>query len=374
MDLKLNEMQQLTKSMVAELSEKKISPMAERHDQERIFPEECIAEIAKQQLLGMIAPSAYGGPGIDTLTFGVAIEEMGKACGSTAVTVCAHNAMAIYPISKYGSENTKSKYLPELAHGKKIGGMAYMEDGVGFLKNDMNTKYHKEGDSYILNGEKFFVINGARNGIYIVIANGENGPLACVVESAFDGVSFGEREDTLGFKGASIASMRLENCEVPKENILGAEGEGLMIAEDSIALASIGTAALAIGLSEAALKASVEYANTRIQFGQKIGNFQAIQWMLVEMHSEIEASRYLTYKAAIMRDSDEDFEVPASVAKIKATESAIRIGNRAVQVHGGVGYTKEMPLERYYRDAVMTNVIFGTSEIHREKIAKHLLR
>ena len=372
MDFKLSEVQALTRGMVRELSDKEVKPLAAKVDQEAEFPSGTLEKIAQLQMLGLLAPADSGGAGVDTVTYAIVIEELARACASTAYVVEAHNTQCIFPIAAFGSDDQKARFLPPLASGQKLGSLAVLENGAGLDLNALNTTAAPDSDGYRITGKKVFVPSAARAGVFIVAARTEKGPSLFIVEAG-DGIIPGKPDDLLGIRGAGIAPLEL-NVHVPAANLLGQEGGAAKLLDAVFALEKIALGAGAVGVSQAAIEASVEYSKMRVQFGSPIAKFQAIQVMISDMVMETEASRLLVYRAAFGRDADEDLRVSASLAKAHAAESSVRVGNRAVQVHGGVGYTKEMPVERYYRDAMALAVYPMTPDALRLAMAAELLK
>jgi len=372
MDFKPSEVQALTRGMVREFSEKEVKPRAEKTDQEREFPSEALEKIAGLQMLGLLAPAEAGGAGVDTVTYAIVIEELARACASTAFVVEAHNSQCIFPIAAFGSDDQKGRFLQALSSGQKLGTLAVLESGAGLDLAALNTTAAPDSDGFRITGKKVFVPAASHASIFLVVARTEKGPSLFIVEKG-DGVTPGKVDDLLGVRGAGIGPVEF-NVHVPAANLLGAEGGAARMLEAIFALGNIALGAAAVGISQAAIEASVEYAKMRVQFGSPIAKFQAIQVMVADMALETEASRLLVYRAAFARDADEDLRVPSSLAKAHAAEGSVRVGNKAVQVHGGVGYTKEMPVERYYRDAMALAVLPATPDSQRLTLAAELLK
>ncbi|MBM4249165.1 MAG: acyl-CoA dehydrogenase [Euryarchaeota archaeon] len=372
MDFKPSEVQALTRGMVREFSEKEVRPRAEKTDQEALFPSDTLEKMAQLQILGLLAPSESGGAGVDTVTYAIVIEELARACASTAFVVEAHNSQCIFPIAAFGSDDQRGRFLPALSSGGTLGTLAVLESGAGLDLGDLKTIAAPDSDGFRLSGRKVFVPSAGRAGLFIVAARTDKGPSLFIVERG-EGVAPGAPDDLLGVRGAGLASVAF-NLHVPAENLLGAEGGAGKMLESVFALGSIALGAGAVGVSQAAIEASVEYSKLRVQFGSPIARFQAIQVMIADMAMQTESSRLLVYRAAFARDQDEDLRVMASLAKALAAESSVRVGNRAVQVHGGVGYTKEMPVERYYRDAMALAVMPHTPDAGRLAAAAELLK
>lgn len=373
MEFELSETQILIKNMVRELAEKELEPNAEKYDDERVFPIETIKKISALKLLGIFVPEKYGGTNLDTITYSLILEELGRCCASTAMSVAIHNSLVCYPIAKFGTEEQKEKYLPKLANGEKLGAFALTEEDVGSEISAIKTTAVKNGDFYTINGKKAFIINGNKADILIVGAKTRDMLSLFIVEKR-DGVIGTRGEDTLGFRSSDISTIKFNNLKVPKENLLGNEGDLEKIYTEISDLHKIGISSIALGITRAALEVSASYANTRVQFGRPIGTFQAIQQMIGDMAIELEASRLLVLKAAYLRDRGKDISIPASIAKIFASETAIKSANNAIQVHGGYGFTKEFPVERFFRDALGTSICGGSAELQRLAIAKNFLR
>ena len=372
MDFKPSEVQALTRGMVREFAEKEVKPRAEKTDQESAFPSETLEKIAQLQMLGLLAPAEAGGAGVDTVTYAIVIEELARACASTAFVVEAHNSQCIHPIAAFGTEDQKGRFLQALASGQKLGTMAVLESGAGPDTGALCTTATPEGDGFRVTGTKVFVPSAGHAGVFIVAARTGKGPTLFIVEKG-EGVRPGKEDDLLGVRGAGIAPVEF-NVHVPAADMLGAEGCASKILDSVLALGKIALGAGAVGVSQAAIEASVEYSKMRVQFGSPIAKFQAVQVMIADMAIETEASRLLVYRAAFARDMDEDLRIPASLAKAHAAEAAVRVGNKAVQVHGGVGYTKEMPVERYYRDAMALAVYPSTPDAQRLTMAAEILK
>jgi butyryl-CoA dehydrogenase len=372
MDFKPSEVQALTRGMVREFAEKEVKPRAEKTDQEADFPSDTLEKMAQLQILGLLAPSEAGGAGVDTVTYAIVIEELARACASTAFVVEAHNSQCIFPIAAFGSDDQKGRFLPDLSSGRKLGTLAVLESGAGLDLGALNTTAAPDSDGFRITGKKVFVPSAAPAGVLIVAARSDKGPSLFIVEKG-DGVSPGKADDLLGIRGAGIAPVEF-NVHVPAANMLGVEGGAARMLEAVAALGNIALGAGAVGISQAAIEASVEYSKIRVQFGSPISKFQAIQVMIADMAMQNESSRLMVYRAAFGRDADEDLRVMASLAKAQAAESSVRVGNKAVQVHGGVGYTKEMPVERYYRDAMALAVLPATPDAQRLAAAAELLK
>jgi butyryl-CoA dehydrogenase len=378
MSFALTETQRIMKNMVDEFAKKELEPTAEERDQTGTFSREIFNKLGTQMLTGMIVPQDIGGAGLDMMSYTIVIEALSKICASTAITLENHTTLGTYPIIKYGTPEQKEKFAKPLAAGSKLGAFAVTEANAGSDISAIETTAVLDGNDYVINGKKMFIINGGEADIITIAATmdkekGADGLSMFIIEKETSGFSVGVREETMGLRAANIAELIFDNCRVPKENMLGDEFSGKNIIEDAWTLNRIGIASQAVGIAQAALDASIEYSKTRVQFGKTISSFQAIQWMIANMAINLDASRMLVRRAAFLKDSNEDFDVAASIAKVFASESAMETAIKAIQVHGGIGYTTEYPLERFFRDAKATEIYGGTSEIQRALISKKLL-
>ncbi len=396
MNLYLTEEQKMLQQVVRKFASDKIRPLSGKIDATGDIPSHLIKEMAGLGLMGITIPEEYGGGGMDTVCYVIAMEEIASACASTSTIVTVNNSLVCEPIFRYGTEGQKKKFLTPLAKCEILGCFALTEAGAGSdvsaiktsavkenkegLSNNPLTPFVKgEGDGYILNGSKLFVSNGKRAKIAIVFAvtdaaKGHRGISAFIVEKETPGLSIGRVEDKLGIKGSETVEFIFDRCHIPKENLLGQEGDGFKIAMNTLDMGRIGIAAQSVGIAQACLDEAAQYSVKRVQFGKPIAQLQAIQFMIADMAMEIEAARLLTYRAAYMKDKGLKFVKEASMAKLYASETANRCAYKALQIHGGYGYTKDFPLERYYRDARVTTLYEGTSEIQRLTIAKELLK
>jgi butyryl-CoA dehydrogenase len=379
MKLELNDQQKMIKKMVKEFAEKHIAPVAAELDQKEEYPTKILKEMAKLGLLGIIIPTEYGGAGLDTISYATVIEEISRKCSSTGVITSVHNSLVSHPIMKYGTEEQKKKYLTILAKGEEIGAFAATEPNAGSDLGAMQTTAVLKGNKYIINGDKTFITSGPEAGIIIVFAvtnkeAGSKGISAFIVEDSFKGYKVGSIFEKLGINASKTSELIFEDMEVPKENLLGKEGEGFKIALSTLDGGRIGIAAQAVGIARAALDESIEYAKQRQQFGRPLAKFQAIQWMIADMATRIEAARYLVYNASYLKDKGERFSKEAAMAKLYASETAMDAVIKAVQIHGGYGYTKEYAVERLFRDAKITEIYEGTSEVQRLVISGSLLK
>lgn len=378
MDFQLTEEQQLVRAGVREFCEKFVAPAADAVDQEARFPAETVKKLAEQDWLGIPYPEEYGGAGADFLTYILTVEELSRACAATGAIVGVNTSLVCFPLFKFGTEEQKQQYLAPLCRGDTVGAFALTESVTGAEVAAGTTTAVGNGNEYVLNGTKRFVANASVAGVFIVFAladgaKGNGGLSAFIVPAATPGLKVGEQVKKMGTRGAPAAEVILKDCRIPKDHLLGREGDGSVIAATSLDHYRIGAAAQALGITEAALDESVRYSKERVQFDQPICSFQAIQWMLANMAIEIEVSRYLTYHAAWCCDQDLPYRREAAMAKLMAAETAVRQTDTAVQIHGGIGYIKGQKVERLYRDAKITQIAAGTSEAMRMLIAEGLL-
>jgi butyryl-CoA dehydrogenase len=378
MTYQLTDEQQMIQAMVRDFSRKVVMPTAAERDKTGEFPWESLKKMGELGLMGMNVPSEYDGAGVDTVSYSVALEEIAYACASTAVVMSVHNSVACGPIYLFGSEYLRERYLKPLASGKKIGSFALTEASAGSDPSAQKARARREGDSYVLNGNKMFVTTGKNSDITVVTAYTDRekkhlGISAFVVEKGTPGLYVGKEEEKMGLRASDTVELIFEDCRVPADNLLGREGDGFVIAMASLDGGRIGIASQSVGLGQACLDASVKYAKERVQFNRPISNFQGIRWMIADMATQLEAGRLLTLNAAAMKDRREDFSAAASMAKVFASEMANKLAYQAVQIHGGYGYIKEFPVERFYRDARVLTIYEGTSEIQRRVIAKHVI-
>jgi alkylation response protein AidB-like acyl-CoA dehydrogenase len=364
--------------MAKEFAEKEIAPIADRIDRENRYPMELFEKMAKQGLLGMCTPEPYGGSGLDLLSIVVAGEEIAKASMSASAMIGIQAAVTAAPIVRFGSEGQKEAYLQDLATGKRVGAFCLTEPVAGSDAAAIETKAIREGDEYVLNGTKTFITQGEVADLAVVFAKtpGEDGEevTTFLVDKRKSSFRVGSKIEVMGLRGTGTAELVFDNCQVPKENVLGNEGEGFLIAMMTLNESRISVAAGGVGIAQAAFDIAVDYAKQRKAFGRPIGKFQAIQWMLADTLAQIHSARLLTYHAAYLRDQQREFVKEASMAKVFASEVAVEATRRAIQVLGGYGPTKEYPLERYYRDAKMLEIVEGTSEIQRLILAREILR
>lgn len=379
MNFILSKEQELVRQTVKEFAQNKVKPIAAEIDETERFPMENVKLMAKYGMMGIPFSKEYGGAGGDTLAYILAVEELSKVCGSTGVILSAHVSLCASLIDQFGTEDQKQKYLTSLAKGEKIGAFGLTEPNAGTDASGQQTVAVLDGDNYILNGSKIFITNGGVADVFIIFAmtdrsKGVKGISAFIVEKSFEGFSIGKLENKMGIRASSTTELVMENCIVPKENLIGKEGKGFGIAMKTLDGGRIGIAAQALGLAEGALDEAIAYMKERKQFGRQIGAFQGLQWMVAEMDTKIEAAKWLVYKAAFLKDQKMPYSVEAARAKLFAAEVAMEVTTKAVQIFGGYGYTKEYPVERMMRDAKITEIYEGTSEVQRMVISGSILK
>ncbi len=371
----LTEEQQLIRRTVKDFADKHVRPIASEIDEEKRFPTENIKRLADLGLMGMLIPEEYGGSGADTVSYAITIEELSRACASHGVIASVNNSLCAFPIYNWGTEDQRERFLEPLCNGTKLGAYALSEPGAGSDPAGMSSTATKDGDTYTINGQKNFITNGGHADTYIYFAKtdpGERhrGMSAFILDKDMDGFDWSEPEEKMGIRAAHSVQLFLDDVEVPEDRLLGSEGEGFKIAMQVLDGGRIGIGAQAVGIAQACLDASKAYASEREQFGQAIKNFQAIQFKIADMAMRTEVARNQVYKAAAMKDAGEDVTRTASIAKLNASEAAMDNAVQAVQVHGGNGYTTDYPVERYMRDAKITEIYEGTSEIQRLVISR----
>lgn len=383
MDFNLSKKHLLSRSLFRQFAEKEAKPLALETDETEIFPKSTVEKMAKNGFLGIPVPKEYGGQGCDPLTYVMCVEELAKACAATAVIVSAHTSLCIDPILTYGSEAQKQKYIPDLASGKKLGAFGLTEAGAGTDAQGQQTKAVLDGDHWVINGSKCFITNGKEADVYVIIA--VTGTVekrgkrlkeisAFLVEKGTPGFSFGTKEKKMGIRGSSTYELIFTDCRIPKENLLGIQGKGFQIAMHTLDGGRIGIAAQALGIAEGAFDSTVKYVKERKQFGRSIGQFQNTQFQLADMAARIEAARLLVYKAAMAKATQKNYSVEAAMAKLYAAEAAMDVTTKAVQLHGGYGYIREYEVERMMRDAKITEIYEGTSEVQRMVISGDILK
>jgi len=377
LDFNLSDEQKLFQKVVREFCDKKLKPMAEKIDKEEYFPKELYKEMGQMGLLGMTVPQEYGGAGIDRVSYMIALEEISRVCGSTGITVEAHNSLGVGHIYERGTEEQRKKYLPKLTNGEGFAAWALTEPNAGSDAASGQTTAVLEKDNWVINGTKQFITTGDIADVVIVMtmtdkSKGAKGISAIIVEKDTPGFKVGQLEDKLGLRGSHTAELIFENCKVPKENIIDKPGMGFIGAMNILDRGRTAIGAMSVGIARGALEDSIEYAKQRQQFGRPIGKFQAIQWKIANMATEIDAARLLVYRAAYLEDQNVNFTKEASMAKLFASEMAMRATNNAIQIFGGYGYTREYPVERYFRDIKLCEIGEGTSEVQRMVISRQL--
>jgi acyl-CoA dehydrogenase len=375
----LTEEQEMTRKMVRDFAEKEIKPGAEERDEKEEFSREIFDKMGELGITGIPWPEEYGGAGSDYVSYAIAVEELSRVEASAGTTLSAHVSLCSWPIYKYGTEEQKERFLKPLALGEKLGAYALTEATAGTDAASLRTTASRDGDSYILNGNKIFITNADYAEIYIVFAVTDKekkakGISAFIVEKGTPGFSFGKKERKMGLRASPTGELIFDNCRVPKENLLGEEGEGFKIAMSTLDGGRNGIAAQAVGIAQGALEEAVAYARSREQFGQPIANFQAIAFMLADMATKIEAARLLTYQAAFLESQGLPYGKASAMAKLFASEVAMEVTTNAVQIFGGYGYTRDYPVERFMRDAKITQIYEGTSEVQRLVISRFLTR
>ena len=384
MDFMLSKQHEMARTLFKEFAEKEVKPLAQEVDETEVFPRGTVEKMAKAGFLGIPVPREYGGQGCDPLTYAMCVEELSKVCGTTGVIVSAHTSLCCDPIMTYGTEEQKQKYLVPLAKGEKLGAFGLTEPGAGTDAQGQQTKAVLDGDEWRLNGSKIFITNGKEADVYVIFAvtgvvtdkKGRNKKLisAFIVEKGTPGFTFGTKEKKMGIRGSSTYELIFTDCRIPKENLLGQEGKGFGIAMHTLDGGRIGIAAQALGLAEGALERTVEYVKERKQFGRAIGAFQNTQFQLADMATRVQAAQLLVYRAAMAKATQKVYSVEAAQAKLYAAEVAMEVTTKAVQLHGGYGYIREYDVERMMRDAKITEIYEGTSEVQRMVISGALLK
>jgi alkylation response protein AidB-like acyl-CoA dehydrogenase len=379
MSFKFTEEQLMIRSMVRDLSRTEFAPKAMERDKTKTFPADNLKKLGELGLMGMMVPPEYGGSGADTVSYVLALAEVAYACAATAVVMSVHNSIVCESILRFGTEDQKKRYFRQLASGEVLGAFALTEPNAGSDPARQTTKAVFDGDSYVLNGTKRFTTTGKNAGLIIVTAKTDEearhkGISAFLVKQGTPGLTVGHLEDKMGLRASDTADLIFENCRIPAEDLLGNEGDGFLIAMTGLDGGRIGIAAQSVGVAQAAFDAAVHYSQEREQFGQTISKFQGLRWMIADMATEIEAARLMMLSAAEMKDNGENYTLQASMAKLFASEMVNRITAKAVQIHGGYGFTKEYPVERYYRDARVFTIYEGTSEIQRVVISNLIFK
>ena len=379
MDFELSKQQKLAQKIAREFAQQELEPNAQERDETIEFPRDAIQKLAKLGFMGISIPKEYGGAALDNVSYTLIIEELAKACASTAIIVAVHNSVCAFPIHLLGTEKQKQNYLIPLAQGKKLGAFALTEPNAGSDPASMETTAELKGKHYILNGTKIFITNGGSADIVIVMASTDRskrsrGITSFIVEKGTKGFYVGTKENKIGIRGSDTCELIFENCAVPVENVLGTPGDGLVSALTTLDTGRIGVGAQALGVAQGAMEESIKYAMERKQFGRPIGDFQAIQWMIADMATEIAAARFLVQRAAWLKDQGRPFALESSMAKLYASEVAMRTATKAIQIHGGYGCMKDYKVERYFRDAKVIEIYEGTSEIQRLIIARNVIK
>ena len=379
MTIHLTDEQRMVQNLIREFARKKVAVEAADRDRNKIFPKDILKQMAKLDLMGMMIPPEYGGGGTDTVSYVLALSEIAAACASSAVVMSVQNSIVCESLYRFGTEEQKERFLVPLASGKVIGAFALTEPDAGSDPVSQKTTAVRDGDHYILNGTKRFITSGKNAKTVIVTAQTDpsmkhKGITAFVVTKKNPGLKVGHEENKMGLRASDTTDLIFDECRVPVEDRLGEEGEGFKIAMKGLDCGRIGIAAQSIGVAGAALEAAIHYARERRQFGQSISKFQGLRWIIADMATEIEAARQLTLSAAAMKDRGENFTMQASMAKLFASEMVNRITAKAIQMHGGYGFTTDYPVERYYRDARVFTIYEGTSEIQRIVISNQLLK
>ena len=377
MDFHLTKEQEMLRKLYREFAQNEVKPLAEEVDEEERFPVETVKKLGKLGMMGIYFPKEYGGAGADVLSYAMCVEEMAKVCGTTAVIISSHTSLCCAPIFENGTEEQKKKYLPKLCSGEWIGAFGLTEPNAGTDASGQQTTAVLDGDHYVLNGSKIFITNAGFADVFIIFAMtdkkaGNHGISAFIVERNFPGFSVGKHEKKMGIRGSSTCELIMEDCIVPKENLLGQLNKGFKIAMKTLDGGRIGIAAQALGLGEGAIDEAIAYTQERVQFGRRISQFQNTQFQLADMHTRMQAAQYLVYAAASKKQSGEPYSMDAAMAKLFAAEAASDVTRRAVQLFGGYGYTREYPVERMMRDAKITEIYEGTSEVQRIVISSHM--
>jgi len=379
MNFSLTKEQELFQQMIRDFAENEVKPLAAEVDEQERFPIETVEKMAKIGIMGIPIPKQYGGAGGNNLMYSMAVEELSAVCGTTGVIVSAHTSLCAAPIMEHGTEEQKQKYLPKLASGEWIGAFGLTEPNAGTDAAGQQTTAVEDGDNYIINGSKIFITNAEYAHVYVIFAmtdksQGTRGITAFIIEKGTPGFSFGKKEKKMGIKGSATNELIFENCVLPKANMLGKLSKGFGIAMKTLDGGRIGIAAQALGLAQGAINETVKYVKERKQFGRALSAFQNTQFQLADMNTKTEASRMLVRKAAYKKDNKIAYSVDAAMAKLYAAETAMEVTNKAVQLHGGYGYTREYPVERMMRDAKITEIYEGTSEVQRMVISANMLK
>ena len=388
MDFTLNKEHEMARTLFKEFAENEAKPLAQEVDEKEMFPRETVDKMAKYGFLGIPVPKEFGGQGCDILTYVMCVEELSKVCGTSGVIVSAHTSLCVDPIMTFGTPEQKAKYLVPLAKGEKLGAFGLTEPGAGTDAQGQQTKAVLDGDEWVLNGSKCFITNGKEADVYVIFA--VTGKIekkgrvmkeisAFIVEKGTPGFTFGTKENKMGIRGSSTYELIFTDCRIPKENLLGQQGKGFNIAMHTLDGGRIGIAAQALGIAEGALERTIAYTKERKQFGKSISAFQNTQFQLADMATKVEAAKMLVYKAALKKQEyvsnpKVSYSVEAAMAKLYAAEVAMEVTTKAVQLHGGYGYIREYEIERMMRDAKITEIYEGTSEVQRMVISANILK
>ena len=384
MDLHLSREQEMLRKMYRDFAENEVKPLAEWVDENEAFPEETVKKMAKLGMLGIYFPKEYGGAGADVLSYAMCVEELSKVCGTTGVIVSAHTSLCAAPIYENGTEEQKQKYLPKLCSGEWLGAFGLTEPGAGTDAQGQQTVavLDEKGENWILNGSKIFITNAGYANVFVIIAvtgittdkrgRKKKEISAFIVERTDPGFSVGKHEKKMGIRGSSTCELIMEDCVIPKDRLLGKQGKGFAIAMKTLDGGRIGIASQALGLAEGAIEETIKYTKERVQFGKRISQFQNTQFQLADMHAKTEAAKWLVYSAAMKKQNHEPYTMDAAMAKLFAAETASDVTRRCVQLFGGYGYTREYPVERMMRDAKITEIYEGTSEVQRMVISANL--
>ena len=378
MNFQLTKEQEFVRKMVREFAETEVEPLAADIDKEHRFPVETVEKMAKYGLLGVPIPTEYGGAGGDHISYAITVEELSRVCASTGVICSAHTSLCCWPIFNWGNEEQKRKYLPDLLSGKKLGAFGLTEPNAGTDASGQQTRAEDMGDHWLINGSKVFITNGGYADVFVVMAmtdksKGNHGISAFIVEKGDEGFSIGKTEDKMGICASSTTELVFQNCKIPKDRLLADIGQGFKVAMSTLDGGRIGIASQALGIAQGALDVTVEYMKARKQFGMKLSQMEALRFTVAELATQIEAARLLVYKAANMKDKHLAYGPNAAMAKLFAAETAMHVTTKCVQLHGGYGYTKDYPVERMMRDAKITEIYEGTSEVQKMVIAASVL-
>jgi butyryl-CoA dehydrogenase len=379
MNFQLTKEQQFVRKMVRDFADNAVEPIAAEIDKEHRFPAETVEKMSKYGLMGVPFPKEYEGAGGDHIAYAITVEELSRCCGSTGVICSAHTSLCVWPIFNWGTEEQKRKYLPDLASGRKLGAFGLTEPNAGTDAAGQQTRAEDKGDHWLLNGTKIFITNGGYADVFVVMAmtdktKGTRGISSFIVEKGFEGFSIGKVEEKMGICASSTTELVFQNCKVPKENILGKPGEGFKVAMSTLDGGRIGIAAQALGIAQGAFDVTAEYMKGRKQFGKKLSQMDPLQFEMADMKTRIDAARLLIYRAADMKDRHLPYGQMSAMAKLFASETAMYVTTKAVQLHGGYGYIKDYPVERMMRDAKITEIYEGTSEVQKMVIAADIFK